>query len=252
MMTVDLKRMVALAEDLRAREVPPKESRARSWYRIEDRTSETAEVYIYEEIGMWGISSKDFVAELRGVKAKKIELHINSGGGSVFEGVAIYEALLDHPAHIVSIVDALAASAASFIAMAGEEIEIKKTARMMIHNASGGVLGTKKDMREHADLLDALDSMIAEIYADRAGGTIEEWAALMEAETWFNAQQAVDAKLANRIAGDIPPDPSDKLTIVDHTPPAPPAPPELVEDVAGTIDPEWLRNIMKEATAAWQ
>jgi ATP-dependent protease ClpP protease subunit len=249
MMTVDLKRMVALAEDLRAREAPPKESRARSWYRIEDRTSEMAEVYLYEEIGMWGISSKDFVAELRGVKAKKIELHINSGGGSVFEGVAIYEALLDHPAHIVSIVDALAASAASFIAMAGEEIEIKKTARMMIHDASGGVLGTAKDMREHADLLEGLSDMIAEIYADRAGGTVRYWRDLMLAETWFTADKAVEVGLANRVAGDIPPDPSDKvkITIDDKTPLAPVPPLELIEDHAGTIDPEWLRNALKEA-----
>lgn len=239
-MTVDLKRMTALAEDLAQRSRAGSNHSGRSWYRIENRAPEMTEVYLYEEIGMWGVSAKDFVAELRGVKSPRIELHINSGGGSVFEGVAIYNALLNHPAHIVSIVDGVAASAASFIAMAGQEIEVEKTARLMIHEASGACLGTAQDMREHAALLDDLSAMIAEIYSDRAGNTIEHWRDLMLAETWFNAQQAVDAKLANRIAGDIPPDPSDKI----QPTPVPEVP------AASFITPKDLRAALKEAMSA--
>lgn len=244
-MTVDLKRMVALAENLAARN-RVQEHNGRSWYRIENRASNLAEVYLYEEIGMWGISAKDFVADLRGLKAERIELHINSAGGSIFEGVAIYNALLNHPAHVVSIVDSLAASAASFIAMAGEEIEIEKTGRMMIHDGSGGVIGTAKDLREHADLLDGLSAMIAEIYSDRAGGTIEHWRDLMLAETWFSASEAVEAGLANRVAGDLPSDPSD-IVVIDKTPATPFVPPELAEDIL--IDPEALRRMLKETMA---
>jgi ATP-dependent protease ClpP protease subunit len=244
-MTVDLKRMVALAgqvEERTNRAASP--GRAQSWYRIENKASDVAEVYIYEDIGMWGISAKDFVAELRAVKAPRIDLHINSGGGAVFDGVAIYNALLNHPANITSYVDSLAASAASFIAMAGKEIEIEKTARMMIHDASGGVLGTARDMREHAELLDGLSAMIAEIYADRAGGTVQHWRDLMLAETWFNASEAVDAKLANRIAGDILPDPSDRVSITADNE----IPPVTVPD--NPINPEWLRDTLKGAMSA--
>lgn len=195
----------------------------RSWYRIENATKAPAisEVYIYDTIGDWGVSAKDFVAEIRGIKSARIDLHINSLGGAVFDGVAIYNALLNHPAHIVSIVDGVAASAASFIAMAGEEIEVEKTARLMIHEASGLTIGNKREMREHADLLESLDQMIAGIYADRAGGEVEHWLALMEAETWFPAEEAVRAGLANRVVNDLPPDPSDKVDMPSNEwPPA--------------------------------
>lgn len=241
-MSVDLKRLVALAESAEQRATQRTTAASgQSWYRIANAASraKTAEVFIYDTIGDWGVTAKDFVAELRGVKADSIELHINSYGGAVFDGVAIYNALINHPAHIMSIVDGIAASAASFIAMAGEEIEVEKTARMMIHDASGAVWGNAKDMREHADLLDGLSDMIAEIYADRAGNTVAHWRNLMLAETWFAAQEAVDAGLANRIAGDIPPGPSDKVEIAEQTPLA-------GEPAVDDWPPTWLGNTLKE------
>lgn len=238
-MSVDLKQMVALATQVEERSQHRSAGKSgQSWYRIQN-AAKTAEVYIYDTIGDWGVTAKDFVAELRGIKAQRIDLHINSYGGAVFDGVAIYNALLNHPAHITSIVDGIAASAASFIAMAGEEIEVEKTARIMIHDASGVCIGNAKDMREHAELLDELSNMIAEIYADRAGGGIEAWRDYMLAETWFSAERAVEVKLANRIAGDIPPDPSDKLVIVP--------PPAVIKDTAGLITPDWLRDALKGA-----
>jgi ATP-dependent protease ClpP protease subunit len=237
--TVDLDKLVNLSESVAAHAKPRagRTATGQSWYTIRNASPKFAEVFIYEEIGMWGVSAKDFVAELRGLKADQIELHINSNGGAVFDGVAIYNALINHPARIVSIVDGIAASAASFIAMAGEEIEIEKTGRMMIHEASGVAMGNAADLRELADLLDGLSDTIAEIYADRAGGTVQEWRDRMLATTWYTASEAVEAGLANRVAGDIPPDPEDKILTND----LPEEDPVLLSDLSE------FQQLMREA-----
>ncbi len=238
-MTVDLDKLVNLSESVAAH-AKPRAGRTvtgQSWYTIRNASPKSAEVFIYEEIGMWGVSAKDFVAELRGLKADQIELHINSPGGAVFDGVAIYNSLINHPARIVSIVDGIAASAASFIAMAGEEIEIEKTGRMMIHDASGIAMGDARDLRELADLLDGLSNTIAEIYADRAGGTVQEWRDRMLATTWYTADEAVEVGLANRVAGDIPPDPQDKILTND----LPEEDPVLLSDLSE------FQQLMREA-----
>ncbi|MCI0690299.1 MAG: Clp protease ClpP, partial [Sporichthyaceae bacterium] len=139
-----------------------------------------------------------------------IDLHINSPGGLVFDAVAIYSALRNHPATIDVSIDGLAASAASFVAMAGDSIAIQKPAKMMIHDAMGIVLGNAADMRIMAELLDELSDTIAQIYTDRAGGTVTAWRDAMRANggvgSWYSAQQAVAAGLADRVAGDEQPD----------------------------------------------
>lgn len=177
------------------------------WYRIVNADSdERAEMFIYGYIGDdWGeddVTAGSFGRDLRAVTAPAIDLHINSPGGLVFDGVAIYSALKNHPATIDVSVDGVAASAASFIAMAGDSIAIEKPAKMMMHDAAGLVIGNAADMLEMATLLDELSDTIAEIYADRAGGTIEEWRDKMRATTWFSAEQAVSAGLADRVAND--------------------------------------------------
>jgi ATP-dependent protease ClpP protease subunit len=131
-------------------------------------------------------------------------LHINSGGGDVFDAVAIYSGLRNHKATVNVAVDGIAASAASFIAMAGDTVGIEKPARMMIHDASGLVIGNASDMRDMAELLDDVSDTIAEIYADRAGESTDTWRGRMKSETWYSAQQAVDAKLADSIIGNKP------------------------------------------------
>ncbi|MFW5899545.1 MAG: phage major capsid protein, partial [Jiangellaceae bacterium] len=130
------------------------------------------------------------------------DLHVNSPGGLVFDGVAIYSALRNHPATVDVSIDGLAASAASFVAMAGDSIAIEKPAKMMIHDAAGLVIGNAADMLEMATLLDELSDTIADIYAERAGGTAEQWRQRMRDETWFSAQQAVEAGLADQINND--------------------------------------------------
>lgn len=161
-------------------------------------------VMVYGYIGDdWdGVSATTFAGVLGDIGPGGIDLHINSGGGSVFDGIAMHAALRNHSSDVVSYVDGLAASAASFLAMAGDEIVIEKPAKMMIHEASSLVWGNKREMRADADVLEEIDTAIAEMYADRAGGKVADWLALMEATTWYGSAQAVAAGLADRVAND--------------------------------------------------
>ena len=197
-MTTD--RLQALCERGRALRGRPTAA-ARDWYRITNAEGERAAVYLYDVIDDWGITADAFVTELRAVSAPAIDLHINSPGGWVFDGIAIYNALRNHPATVDVTVDGLAASAASFIAQAGDTITVEKAAKLMIHEAGGLVMGFSKDMRAMADLLDELSDTIAGIYADRSGKPAAGWLDLMAAETWFGAEQAVAAGLADKVAG---------------------------------------------------
>jgi ATP-dependent protease ClpP protease subunit len=170
------------------------------WYRIENHNADTADLYIYDEIGYFGVTASDLLNELAAVTAGTINVRINSPGGDVFDGIAIYNALLSHPATVNTTVDSLAASAASFITMAGETITMSPHSQMMIHDAHGLAIGNAQDMRDLADLLDRQSDNIASIYADRAGGSIADWRTAMKAETWYSAAEAVDAGLADTVA----------------------------------------------------
>lgn len=165
---------------------------------------------IYDEIGGWGITAADFIGELRQVDSRSIQLHINSGGGDVYDGLAIYNALLDHPATVNVQVDALAASAASFIAQAGDTITMGRNSELMIHDAIGLTVGNAAAHAEMVDLLNKASDNIASIYAARAGGSVKQWRNRMTAETWYSAQDAVEANLADRVAATpkrkMPPD----------------------------------------------
>lgn len=169
------------------------------WFRISNAAADVAEVYIYDEIGFWGVTAQDFVAQLREVTAPTIHLHLNSPGGDVFDGIAILNALRSHKARVQVTVDGLAASAASFIAMAGDEIVMARNSEMMIHDAFGLCVGNASDMRTLADRLDGVSDNIASIYTERAGGTVTTWRDAMRAETWYTAQEAVDAGLADSV-----------------------------------------------------
>jgi ATP-dependent protease ClpP protease subunit len=170
------------------------------WYRITNAIGPApATIHVYDEIGYWGISASDFVAELSQLNVSAIDLHINSPGGEIFDGIAIMNALRAHPAVVTTYVDSLAASIASVIAMAGDRIVMAANSQMMIHDGSGMCIGDAADMRELADLLDRQSDNIAAVYADRAGGTVAEWRALMTAETWYTAAEAVEAGLADEV-----------------------------------------------------
>lgn len=172
----------------------------RDWYRIVNATDgDTAEVWVYDEIG-WDVESGPFARDLAALTARHITVRMNTPGGSVFDGLAIYNALLSHPAKVTVQVDGLAASAGSFIAQAGDEVIMGRNAQMMIHDAAGLAIGNANDMRDMADLLDKVSDNIASIYHDRAGGTVAAWRERMRDETWYSAEEAVKAGLADGMA----------------------------------------------------
>lgn len=203
---------MALAETVQSKTRKKPSPRNQAWYSIKNLTSDTTEVYVYEDIGEWGVTASDFIAEWTAIGTPKINLRINSKGGSVFDGTAIFNAIKNHPAYVTSIVDGVAASAASFIAMAADRVEMEKMSRMMIHDAGVGGFYAEgnpaqlreavKDLEDLADLLDDLSNMIAQVYVDKAGGTVEEWRALMASDKWYSAEQAVEAGLADGIHGE--------------------------------------------------
>lgn len=171
------------------------------WYKIKNVANGNAEIYIYDEIGYWGVTAQDFINELKDINADNIDLHLNTPGGEVFDGLAIYNSLKDHKATVTTYVDSLAASAGSFIAMAGDTVIMQKTAQMMIHDGMTLAIGNADDLTELIGRLNKTSDILASIYADRAGGTADEWRTKMKAETWFNAEEAVNAGLADKING---------------------------------------------------
>lgn len=176
-----------------------REKRPTDWFRIENATAEEATVYIYDEIGFWGTTAQGFVDQLNAITAPKLAIRINSPGGEVFDGVAIHSALMASKAHVTCYIDGIAASAASFIAMAGDRIVMARHATMMIHDASGMCWGNPADMAAMGALLDKLSNNIADMYSLQAGGTVEEWRARMSAETWYTGQEALAAGLVDEI-----------------------------------------------------
>lgn len=184
----------------------------KSWFRVdnahvdsENATTDSTKVFIYDIIGdSWfgdATPASEFIKQISAIKTPNIELHLNSPGGDIFDGVAIYNALKQHSAKVTVIVDALAASAASFIAQSGDEIIMTEGAMMMIHDGRAGVYGPAADMRKTAGILDQLSNNVAAIYAARAGQTEQFWRDQMIEETWYNAAEAVDAGLADRKDG---------------------------------------------------
>lgn len=161
-----------------------------------------AEIMLYGEVGKgWfdGVSADTFAKELRALgEVDEIDLRINSIGGDVFDGMTIYRRLVDHPARIVTHIDGTAASIASVIAMAGDEILIGEGASMMIHEAWGIGVGNAADLRALAERMQRETQNIADVYASRSGKGRDHWLGLMAEDTWFYGQEAVDAGLATR------------------------------------------------------
>jgi ATP-dependent Clp protease protease subunit len=172
----------------------------KSWYMIRARSSGT-EVLIYDEIGAYGVTAKGFLAELGALpEDAAIDLRLNSPGGSIFDAVAIYNALKRHPGEITVWIDGIAASAASYIAMAGDAIVMPENAFLMIHDPSGLVMGTADDMRSTAEALDKVKGSLIQGYATKSGKPDDEIASLMAAETWLDAKDALDLGFIDRIA----------------------------------------------------
>ena len=161
----------------------------------------SAEILIYEQIGQDlfddGVGAKEFAEKLNALKVDDITVRINSPGGLVFEGVAIYNSLLKHPAQIHVEIDGIALSAASMVAMAGDTITIAENGIMMIHDPWSMVVGTVRDFQKEIEALDRVKSGLVTAYQRKMTVPQEEIEAMMERETWFTAAEAVAAGLAD-------------------------------------------------------
>lgn len=167
------------------------------WYQIRAQAGGPTQVMVYDEIGYFGVTAGDFVHDLKDVSGP-IDLHLNTPGGEVFDGIAIYEALKARGGvHVY--VDSLAASIGSVIAMAGDTVTMAPNATMMIHDGWGMCVGNAADMQETAALLDKMSGNIASIYAERTGQPADGWRQAMRAETWYDAKEAVAAGLADTV-----------------------------------------------------
>lgn len=175
----------------------------RPWYSVQNAAGNAAAIEIYDDIIPFiGVNAADFRNELQalGDGIETINLHIHSRGGNVYEALAIMNTLRQHDARVVTTVDSLAASAAGFIAVgASDELIIAENAELMAHLPWALVVGDAADMRKQADRLDQIGNNIASIFAERAGGTVDEWMQVLTEETWWSAQEAVDAGIADRV-----------------------------------------------------
>lgn len=181
-------------------------------FEVRAASADTAEILLYDAIvdtaaeAEWfgGVAADAFVRELRGITASTINLRINSPGGSVFAARAMEQALRDHKASVVVHIDGIAASAASFLAMAGDEIIISKGAMLMVHKAWTMAFGNETDLIKTAALLGKIDDTLVTTYVDRTKQTPQQITDWMAAETWFTGQEAIDAGFADRLAAQPP------------------------------------------------
>lgn len=207
-------------------------------FEVVAKSADEAEIFLYDAIvsdeldaeWMGGVAPQSFVKELRGITAGTIHLRINSPGGSVFAARAIETALREHPAKVIAHIDGVAASAATFVAMAADEVVMAPGALFMIHKAWAVAMGNADDLMESAALLEKVDGTLVKTYAARTKqdeAKISDW---MAAETWFTADEAVEAGFADSIAGTEAKAAWD-LSAYDHAPkaeaPAAPQPAEV-------------------------
>lgn len=166
----------------------------------------------------WGVSAREFATVLDELPSNvaEIQLLINCPGGDAFEGVAIMNLLRRHDARVVAVVEGIAASAASFIACAADELVMSRNSELMIHDAWGICIGNAGDMEKTAEILNHVSDNIADVYAQKSGGTVEFWRDVMRDEAWYSAAEAVEAGLADRVDEKVEPDdaqPADRFDL---------------------------------------
>lgn len=223
-------------QDLQARRAQAFTNRDRKAIKAEVPPSKgdaiTAVIRLYDVIdsyGMfYGVSAREFASVLDELPdtVTEIRVLINSPGGEATEGMAILNLLRNHPATIVSVVEGMAGSAASVIAVGSDALEMNPNSELIIHDAWGLCIGNAAEMRDCADMLDHLSDSLARVYAAKAGGTVEDWRAVMAKDTWYSAEEAVAAGLADSVTTATNPDPTasarfDRSIFARATVPAP-------------------------------
>ncbi|MCP4569991.1 MAG: Clp protease ClpP [FCB group bacterium] len=173
-----------------------------NWYKVRNKGEKATDVYIYDEISIYGITAESFISDISDVKTPVINLHLNTPGGYVFDGFAIYNALQQHKSKVVVHIDGLAASAGSIIAMAGDEVKMAANAFLMIHRPWSMVIGNASDMRNEAKVLDNIGGSLIDTYVKKTGldhKVITDWLA---DETWFNADEALKHGFVDAVVDD--------------------------------------------------
>lgn len=184
--------------DLRTRFRNLASTKTKNWYRIVNQAAGPTQIHIYDDIGFMGVTAQNLVDDLSAINGP-VELRMNSGGGEIFEGIAIYNALCARDVAVY--IDGIAASAASFIAMAASpgKLFMAKNASMMIHDGQAMAMGNAKDLSDLVDVLERESKKIASIYADRTGKTQKYFRNKMRKETWYDADQALEEGLVDKI-----------------------------------------------------
>ena len=170
-----------------------------NWYNIKNLSETSTEVIIYDEIGAWGVDSKSFIEEVKEISTENVVLRINSPGGSVIDGLSIHDAIKRMPQKVTAQIEGLAASIASIIALGADEVTMSENSLFMIHNVWGGETGGAKEMRRAADLMDKMGERLVNIYVGRTGKEESEIRTWMDEETWFTAEEALEAGFINHI-----------------------------------------------------
>jgi ATP-dependent protease ClpP protease subunit len=171
----------------------------------EDQQQTTAELWLYGVVGgyWFGFNAKSVADQLRGLDVDALTVRLHSPGGDALDGIAIGNLLRNHKARVTVVIDGLAASAASVIAIAGDEVVMSPGAQLMIHDPWMLTVGNAAELRDDAAFLDKQADNYAGVYAHRAGGDAAKWRAVMLADTWYSAEEAVSAGLADRV-GTVP------------------------------------------------
>lgn len=239
----------------------------KNWYAINAKADkpEEAEISIYESIGAWGVSAAAFIADLKKLgDVKNVLLTVNSPGGSVFDGLAIYNALSNLRNKGVTItakVMGIAASAASFVVMAANKIEMPENSFMMVHYGSALAFGNADEMRETADILDKVDASIVGIYVARTGKPEEDVRALLQAETYMTASEAKEKGFADTVTENVKATASFELDrlpenvkalfkSVQAAAPTPAPEPEPAPDPAPTVQSPLAQQVSEMAAKA--
>lgn len=215
-----------------------------NWYNIKVASSVGGvnEVFIYEEIGAWGITASQFVRDLQALSGK-IQVRINSLGGSVFDAIAIHSYLSKTP-EVETIVDGIAASAASMIFAAGKVRKMASSAYLMIHNPWSFAMGGSEDMRKEADILDKIANTLSGIYVAASSKTVEEVKAMMDAETWMDGVEALASGFATEIVSGSSPKASIQAGRFNRTPSTLIAAPVATAETKPTAPPNMSNRLL--------
>jgi ATP-dependent protease ClpP protease subunit len=174
----------------------------KNWYQVK-ASAEYADVYIYDEIGAYGISAKDFISELSQYKGKPLTIHINSGGGSVFDGQSMSTAIKNHEAPVTTVIEGVAASMATIIALSGDSVHMTENSLFMIHNPMLDSFGDKNELSKAISLLEKIEISMLNTYSNKTNLPNKDLSDMMNDETWFTADEALSAGFIDKVIGEV-------------------------------------------------